>query len=107
GYRFSDQDVARRRARPWRRERVAAMWFSSVLEAVADPGPFSPRLPDADTIICRCEDVVLGDLQAALARCDEVGSVKLATRCGMGACQGRNCEHSLLSLAGEIGRAHV
>lgn len=77
------------------------MRFSALLEAVADPGPFSARLPDADTIICRCEDVVLADLQAALARCDEVGSVKLATRCGMGACQGRNCEHSLLSLAGE------
>jgi NAD(P)H-nitrite reductase large subunit len=77
------------------------MRFAALLEAIADPGPFSARLPDADTIVCRCEDVALGDLQAAVAQCAEVGSVKLATRCGMGACQGRNCEHSLLSLAGQ------
>ncbi|MEN5114229.1 NAD(P)/FAD-dependent oxidoreductase [Brevundimonas diminuta] len=96
-----DQGEARRRARPWRKARRAAMRFAALLEAIADPGPFSARLPDADTIVCRCEDVALGDLQAALAQCAEVGSVKLATRCGMGACQGRNCEHSLLSLAGQ------
>ncbi len=32
------------------------------------------------------------------ARPGSAGSVKLASRCGMGLCQGRNCEPSLLRL---------
>lgn len=45
------------------------------------------HLARADTIVCRCEDVKLRDLQA------EGGwaSAKLVHRCGMGACQGRIC----------------
>lgn len=92
---------ARRRARPLRRVRRAALRFSDMLAAIADPGLFGARSSADDVIICRCEDVTLRELQAALKRCSDVGEIKLATRCGMGACQGRNCEHSLLALAGE------
>jgi NADPH-dependent 2,4-dienoyl-CoA reductase/sulfur reductase-like enzyme len=42
-------------------------------------------LPASDTVICRCEDVPL----AALAGFTDARAAKLATRCGMGACQGR------------------
>ncbi len=92
---------ARRRAQPLRRTRRAALRFSEMLAVIADPGPFGARSSVDDVIICRCEDVTLGELQAALQRCSDIGAVKLGTRCGMGACQGRNCEHSLLALAGE------
>ena len=44
-------------------------------------------LPRADTIVCRCEDVTLGELSA----CSSWRDAKLQTRCGMGACQGRVC----------------
>jgi D-hydroxyproline dehydrogenase subunit alpha len=44
-------------------------------------------LADTDTIICRCEDVTLGQLQSA----DSWRSAKLHVRCGMGPCQGRVC----------------
>lgn len=40
-----------------------------------------------DTIFCRCEDVVFADVAA----CSGWTEAKLATRCGMGACQGRVC----------------
>ncbi len=40
-----------------------------------------------DTIFCRCEDVVFADVAA----CSGWTAAKLATRCGMGACQGRVC----------------
>ena len=45
-----------------------------------------------DTIICRCEDVTLGELD----ECKATGlttalQLKAATRIGMGPCQGRNC----------------
>ena len=45
------------------------------------------KLADAKTLICRCEDVALGDLKAW----PDWREAKLQTRCGMGACQGRIC----------------
>ena len=45
------------------------------------------NLAKPDTLICRCEDVPLRDLQARTSWID----AKLHTRCGMGACQGRIC----------------
>jgi NADPH-dependent 2,4-dienoyl-CoA reductase/sulfur reductase-like enzyme len=44
-------------------------------------------LPEADTIVCRCEDVVFDRLRAH----DSWRAAKLQTRCGMGPCQGRIC----------------
>jgi NADPH-dependent 2,4-dienoyl-CoA reductase/sulfur reductase-like enzyme len=45
------------------------------------------RLPERDTIVCRCEDVTFGQLQQSAGWRD----AKLQTRCGMGPCQGRMC----------------
>ena len=44
-------------------------------------------LPQSDTIVCRCEDVVLERLRAH----GSWRAAKLQTRCGMGPCQGRIC----------------
>ncbi len=51
-----------------------------------------------DTLVCRCEDVAL----EAILRCAGESSrgVKLATRAGMGACQGRVCGPALAFLRG-------
>ena len=43
--------------------------------------------PAPDTIVCRCEDVTYKELSLF----DNWRNAKLATRCGMGACQGRTC----------------
>jgi len=51
-------------------------------------------LADADTLVCRCEDVPL----RALEGLRDGRSVKLATRCGMGACQGRICGSALAEM---------
>ncbi|MEJ6004071.1 FAD/NAD(P)-binding oxidoreductase [Paucibacter sp. AS339] len=45
------------------------------------------QLADAKTLVCRCEDVSLGELKSQRSWRD----AKLQTRCGMGACQGRIC----------------
>ncbi|MCW5507246.1 FAD/NAD(P)-binding oxidoreductase, partial [Pseudomonas aeruginosa] len=45
------------------------------------------ELAEADTLVCRCEDVPL----AALAGHAGWTEAKLYSRCGMGACQGRIC----------------
>ncbi len=44
-------------------------------------------LAEAETSVCRCEDVQ----HAALKDCGSWREAKLHTRCGMGACQGRVC----------------
>lgn len=53
-------------------------------------------LADADTIVCRCEDVRLG----ALDRQWTIRQAKLYTRAGMGPCQGRVCGAALECLMG-------
>jgi len=44
-------------------------------------------VPNAETLVCRCEDVPYCDLK----ECRSFREAKLHTRCGMGACQGRIC----------------
>ncbi|MEO6725934.1 MAG: FAD-dependent oxidoreductase [Blastocatellia bacterium] len=53
-------------------------------------------LPQADTIVCRCEDVSFARLQ------QQPGwrAAKLHTRCGMGPCQGRVCGAAIEFLLG-------
>ncbi len=61
-------------------------------------------LPD-HTLICRCEEVSLGELRAWMARgAGDATALKMATRAGMGRCQGRFCGASLRRLlADELG----
>lgn len=49
--------------------------------------PALKHLAEPDTLLCRCEDVPY----AAVAAHTSWREAKLATRCGMGACQGRIC----------------
>ncbi len=49
------------------------------------------RMPHAETLVCRCEDVPY----AAIAEHNSWRSAKLHTRCGMGPCQGRVCGAAL------------
>jgi len=44
-------------------------------------------LAEAETIVCRCEDVTHAELEGR----SSWREAKLHTRCGMGACQGRVC----------------
>jgi NAD(P)H-nitrite reductase large subunit len=59
------------------------------------------ELAKADTVVCRCEEVTLGEVQAALAEGDGgLGAVKRSTRLGMGRCQGRYCGPVVAALLG-------
>ena len=49
-----------------------------------------------DTILCRCEDISMGEVRAAVAAgARTIGEVKMITRSGMGNCQGKMCERSV------------
>jgi NADPH-dependent 2,4-dienoyl-CoA reductase/sulfur reductase-like enzyme len=53
-------------------------------------------LASSDTIVCRCEDIKLGEVRAH----DSSRAAKLHSRCGMGACQARTCGPALEFLLG-------
>jgi len=54
------------------------------------------RMPPPDTVVCRCEDVRAADLDPAW----KPRQAKLATRAGMGPCQGRVCGAALGAILG-------
>lgn len=60
-----------------------------------------------DILICRCEEVTLGEIKQAIkdgAR--TVTEVKRRTRAGMGLCQGRTCEKMIERiLCQELGKS--
>ena len=48
---------------------------------------------DDDIIICRCEEITLGEIKRAIREgARDVTGIKRRTRAGMGLCQGRTCE---------------
>jgi NAD(P)H-nitrite reductase large subunit len=55
--------------------------------------------PDPDTILCRCEEVTVADVLAAIADgARTVRGVQLRTRASMGLCQGRTCGRLIAEL---------
>jgi thioredoxin reductase len=98
-------DAAEQSARAPRRALARHRGFAALLDDVADPRAHFPA-PARDTIICRCEDVACATITDQLSECGSANAVKLATRCGMGACQGRNCEPSLLRMMADAGRTN-
>ena len=70
--------------------------FARALGLAFAPRPELLRLADDETIVCRCEDIPLGALRAGWS----AREAKLATRVGMGPCQGRVCGPILEVLIG-------
>lgn len=66
--------------------------FQRRLWACYRPAPRPISAADDETILCRCEEVTVGQFRASMAQgAQHIGSVKRATRVGMGCCQGRYC----------------
>ncbi len=73
--------------------------FGILLSDLFTPPVGLVNLPKDDTIICRCEEISLGEIKAAVKMgARSIGEVKMLTRTGMGNCQGRMCEHSVASI---------
>jgi bacterioferritin-associated ferredoxin len=70
--------------------------FGKLLGDLFTPKQGLISLADDETILCRCEEITLGEIKAAVADgARTLGEVKMITRSGMGNCQGRMCEHSI------------
>lgn len=91
-----DVAEADRAARRVRGQLASARRFAAMLAEIADPREALSRPVPPETILCRCEDVCAGDVDAALDLASGPNAIKLMTRIGMGLCQGRSCEAALL-----------
>jgi NADPH-dependent 2,4-dienoyl-CoA reductase/sulfur reductase-like enzyme len=76
--------------------RDAELAFGARLARAFEPREELRRLARPDTPVCRCEDVAHGQLQALSSSRE----AKLATRAGMGPCQGRVCGPALALVRG-------
>jgi len=87
-----DQEAARHL---WARR---ARWqgFAKALNSAFALDPRLKSLARPDTLVCRCEDVPY----SALVAHTDWREAKLASRCGMGACQGRVCGGAVQHLFG-------
>ncbi|MBS1301488.1 2Fe-2S iron-sulfur cluster-binding protein [Loktanella sp. SALINAS62] len=66
--------------------------FQSRLWPLYDIAPRQAADMPSDTIICRCEELTLDDIRTGLDdKPGHAGTLKRATRVGMGRCQGRYC----------------
>jgi thioredoxin reductase len=86
-----------------RRALATARGFQAGLWQLFAPAYPTPTVHTPETLLCRCEGVRFGDVDALLAAgMHDPGSIKRATRLGMGRCQGRYCGPLLAArLAGE------
>jgi thioredoxin reductase len=74
--------------------------FQTAMQTLLRVPPELWRLPNNDTIICRCENVTLAALRDALAAGHLApNTIKRVTRAGMGWCGGRTCLHAVSALA--------
>lgn len=78
----------------WERRQRHARRFAAHLREHFALDPRVRALAQPDTLICRCEDVPLRALNAH----HSARAAKLATRCGMGPCQGRICATALAEM---------
>ena len=66
------------------------------------------RLPDDDTLACRCEEVTGGEIRRmAEMGCLGPNQTKSFTRCGMGPCQGRMCGITVSELLADANQQSV
>jgi thioredoxin reductase len=87
---LSAAQAARQKAQ--QRALATARGFQAGLWQLFAPAHPTPTIHTPDTLLCRCEAVRFGDVDALLAAgTDDPGSIKRATRLGMGRCQGRYC----------------
>ncbi len=63
---------------------------------------------DDNTIICRCEEVTLGEIRELIRKgYKTVEEIKRISRCGMGPCQGRTCQQLIMEEIAKATGEHI
>lgn len=93
---YLSAEKAQGRMEPSRNRLVGLMRLREALDEISLPRPGLFELAKDDTIACRCEEITLGEIKAALGDgVTDMNEVKRMTRMGMGSCQGRMCAPAL------------
>ncbi len=81
--------------------------FAAAMHAVYPVPRFWLDTLEPDTVVCRCEEVTVAEVEAAIDHgARDARSVKLLSRAGMGWCQGRECAYATSCLtAARTGQA--
>lgn len=82
------------------KRRKAQRRFASALLRVYRVHPAWLEWLTPETVICRCEEVLLADIKYAVKTlgASNIRSTKLLSRAGMGMCQGRTCSRSVIEI---------
>lgn len=93
------------RAVPARKLLVQQLRIRPFLDALYRP-PDWINTPADETVVCRCEEVTAGRVrEMARLGCQGPNQTKFFSRCGMGPCQGRQCNLAVTQLlASELGK---
>ena len=96
------RNEAARKDQRWMRDDLRVRPF---LEARFHPPAELLSAPPDETVVCRCEEIKAGVIRTAIhAGHKDANQVKFLTRCGMGPCQGRQCDNAVSQLiARELG----
>lgn len=87
-----DQTQAEQVCTPLRNQLKRLLKFQHGFSQLSTPKEGLLTLPDQETVICRCEHVTLEKIDQAIAQgIVDITKLKMATRAGMGDCQGKNC----------------
>ena len=61
-----------------------------------------------ETIVCRCEDITMGEIKSAVLKgCATLDAVKKTVRTGMGICQGRTCAPTIYEVIASLKRTPI
>jgi thioredoxin reductase/bacterioferritin-associated ferredoxin len=94
-----DMDAFSRAAQPIRAELDRMLVFSRAVARLMRARPAMVAGVAPETVVCRCEDVMRFEIEAAIADgARDLDQLKHFTRCGMGPCQGRMCGETAAEL---------
>jgi len=89
---YISSEEAHKRKKPCLNDIKKIGQLRDALDQISSPRPGLFELANDDTIICRCEELTLGDIKSAIEEgTTEMNELKRLTRMGMGRCQGRMC----------------
>ena len=96
-------DAANERANDARAELAKHRGARPFLDALYRPHQQWIAPPDADTVVCRCEEIRAGEIRHLVTGqlCPGPNQMKSFVRCGMGPCQGRLCGLTTVELIAE------
>jgi len=91
-----------------RKKRTQETHIRRFLDTLYKPAPDLLVPKDLNTIVCRCEEVTVGQIRDALAAdLLDPNQVKAQTRCGMGLCQGRMCGLTVAEMIADYAQVEI